>query len=75
MEGLAEFIEVLNRTVGSPSAGRVGIGERKLASGFLGLVLAPHLGESNEVALCLGVAVNLVVDGLALVASVSSRAT
>ncbi len=66
VEGLAELIEVLNGTVCSPSAGRVGIGERKLASRLLGLVLAPHLGESDEVALRLGVAVNLVVDGFAL---------
>ena len=33
---------------------------------LVGLVLAPHLGEADEVALRLGVAVDLVVDGFAL---------
>ena len=38
---------------------------RRLARRLLGLVLAPDLGESEEIALCLGVAVDLVVDGFA----------
>src|SRR6185503_2529436 len=66
VEGFAELIEVLNGAVCPPPARRVGIGERKLASGLFGLVLAPNLGESDEVTLRLGVAINLFVDGLAL---------
>jgi hypothetical protein len=54
------------RAVGAPAAGLSGIGERGLAGRLLGLVLAPDLAEAEEVALRLGVAVDLVVDRLAL---------
>ena len=43
----------------------MGIGQRKLAGRLLGLVGAPHLRKADEEALRRGVAVYLVVDGLA----------
>ena len=54
--------------------GECGISERGLAGRLLGLILAPDLGEADEVALRLGVAIDLVGDGFACAASVSSNA-
>src|ERR1035438_7253304 len=65
-EGLAELVEVLHRAVGPPAAGGVGVGEGQLTGRLLGPVFAPDLGKSEEVALRLGIAVNLIVDGFAL---------
>ena len=65
-KGLAELVEVLHRAIHAPAAGRVRISQRHLASYLLGLVLAPYLGKAEEVALGLGVAIDLVVDGFAL---------
>ena len=44
----------------------MGIGERRLAGRGLGLVLAPDLAEAKKVTLRLGIAIDLVGDGLAL---------
>ena len=61
-KGLSERIEVLHRSVDPPDAGRVWIHQSRLPGRCIGLVLAPDLREADEVALCLGVAVHLVVD-------------
>ena len=63
-EGLAELVEVLHCAVDPPAAGGVRIGERRLTRRLFGLVLAPHLGKADEVALRLSVAVDLFVDDL-----------
>src|SRR5215475_9009341 len=65
-ERLPELIEILHRAIDSPVSGRVRVGQRQLPRHLLGLVLAPYLGEPKEITLCLCIAVNLVVDRLAL---------
>src|SRR5271163_2177127 len=58
-KSLAEFLEVLHRAVGSPAARRVRICDRKLPRRLVGLILAPDLAKAQEVALRLGIAVDL----------------
>src|SRR6266702_2677156 len=65
-ESFAKLVEVLHASIDTPTARRVGVYQRRLASGLFGLVLAPHLGKSQEIALFLGVAIDLVVYGFAL---------
>ena len=65
-EGFAELVEVADRSVGAEHAGRVRIGFGGDAGNLLGAILTPHLPKADEVALGFGVAVDLVVDALAL---------
>ena len=65
-ECFAKLVEVLHRAVDAPTAWRVRVDHGALASGLIGFVLTPDLGKSEEVPLLFGVAVDLVVDGFAV---------